>query len=545
MGTWNTLEGLVFAHPLADKFDPPLEHVERTFADATKLPRCDQMVLHAFVRDRPHKFFEREAFLSASALFSQVTATHAASMQNSLVDEVTEALRFLRTSNGTARDPTSEFDRHDERRIHRLHTEVFAEYARLSEHVFGSLLALLVDLDAKVAGRTCTVPAELRSRWEMARSKRSTLRAGLTDAYNPTVRNSIVHGGVTIDDLNVVFEDASGTKEQLRVDVAERLSTRILDACNGIYAALVQSLAKGMPIASRFESWACAERAVAFARAPLFIPEAVYATDTANGTRAELHGVHRHWRLDHLLIDAARAFLVLKIIYPSARWYHVACRSPEGAPCFLHVPADRVPMLDAADSALTDLVGTLVDGEHGMLWLEQHRLVPALLGRTFFGPWLNWVDALDRGLGPIDYELRELRNISVGWRARFECRIVSAPRPEDLDQDARPTVGYLREIFTQTFVRWALRPWGRRALGTKRFRVFNLAVIHVFNSDRRISALGGLDENLLFKVQVGSRTGPALFGSHWEQVGVFSIAMNVAGHELLRKIKRDAAQLGC
>lgn len=135
---------------------------------------------------------------------------------------------------------------------------------------------------------------------------------------------------------------------------------------------------------------------------------------------------------------------------------------------------------------------------------------------------------------------KQLSNISVGWRARFEAKVISSPRPQDLDEDGKPTFQYLTALVTETFVRWALRRWEKRPLGTKRFRFFDLAVLNVYGQDRRIAELTGLGENLLFRVQMGAQTGPGLWGSEWEQIGAFHVVMNVEGHRFLRRLKQGA-----
>jgi len=534
-----TVEDTILRHPLAARFECTPVEIDRLFTTASCLPAGDRSLLQPFLRDRPYKFFDRAAFKCAAVLFSQVTEAQANSLSASRLAETTEALRFLRATNATWRDTSRTYDHHVELRAHRLHAEVFAEYSRLAEHILGALLALLVELSAPLRQRPCTVPHDLRPRWEMARSKAYGLDSSLTDSYSPTVRNAIVHGGVTLDDWDVVFRDDSGSSETLPYADADRMAERLLDTCNGINAAFVQALAFGMPIAKRLQLWGQTERAIALARAPLLFPEASYITTHANGLQAEMHGTHGHWRHDHLILDLARAAVALKESIPGATRYFLSFRSREGAQCFYGLESAEIPDLAAPSESLQKLGKALTDGQHGMAWVEHQRVLPALVGKTFMGPWLNWIDAVDRSFTEVNYELRELKDISVGRRLRFRACVVSAPRATDLDEKGKPTLGYLQSLFSETMFRWLLRAPERRPLGSKRLRFPTLGIVYVYHGDRRRLDLegSGLGDNLLFQMQFGLRTGPPFLDSVWERIGLFHVNLNKSGHEFLRRLK--------
>jgi hypothetical protein len=392
-----SVRDVVLEHPLGPRFERPACEVDAALPGApTPLAR---LLLQQFVRDRPYKFFSRDAFSGASDILGQLTPAHVASLPQATFDEVTEALRFLRQANTTAEDAGRTFDSHEQLRAHRLHVDVFAMYSRLAEHVLGPLLALLVQADALLTRRSCTVPHQLKSRWEMAKAKRSPLHSGLTESYNPTIRNAIVHGGATLGEYRVTFRDDNGAVEELSYSDAEQLGERLLDTCNGVSAALAVALARGAPITDRLEAWSATERAVSWSRTPFLRPDASYVSDHGAGTQAELHGRHYHWRWDHLLFDVARAFIAMRMAFSKPDRYFLSFRSPEGAPSFFSVLAKDIPEGDAPIEAFGKFVDGLASGGQGALWIEHHRFLPQLLAKTALGTWLNWVDVLDRGLG--------------------------------------------------------------------------------------------------------------------------------------------------
>jgi hypothetical protein len=537
-----SVEDIALNHPFAGRFNRPIAEVNGAFAGAAARDLREQLLLQPFLRDRPQKFFNREATAAAWKVIERIGNAEVAKLRPALVEEVTGALRNLRFANISAVDPARHSDHHDELRIHRLHTHVFSEYSRLAEHVLSALLAFLVELAALLSSRSCNVPHELRSRWDMAKSKRSGLDAAITEAYNPTIRNAIVHGGLTFEEYKITFADDNGAREELRYPEAEALADNLLDTCNGISAALVWALALDLPIATPFQAWKETECSLAWARAPFLIPTASYVTDRAGGIQAELHGTHYHWRHDHLLLDTVRAFVALRAAVPRATRYFVSLRSVQGAPCFFSMAREVVPELSAPAAALKQVGDALSDGKNGMIWLEHQRLLPKLVGNTRLGPWFNWVDAVDRGLGEIDYEVREFRNLSTGWRSRFDAHVVSTPRAIDLDDLARPTAKYVQLLFAETLYRWFLRPPMTRPIGTHRIRFFDLGMLHVYHDDRRRYQLrdNGLTENLLFRAQLGQPTGPPFMNSKWERIGCYHVCLNVNAYHRLKRAKTRA-----
>ena len=540
--SFESVESALLVHPLSPRFDSGQAYGDTIFPGYVSLGMRERLLLHPFLSDRPQKYFAKDAFEGAKQVLARSAPSAAAALSNSVVEEVTEALQTLNLINATTRDEPREFEPHDQHRVHRLQTNVFAQYARIAEHVFGALLALLLELEALGSGKSTTIPHQLRSRWDMAKSPNWSLDPSLAAYYDPTVRNAITHGGLEYEPNYVNFKDANGKTVRLTYDEAARLSEQLLDACNGIAAALVMNLAQRLPVSQRLASWAARESALCWSRAPLLRIEACYATDRGVGMQAELHGSHFHWHFDALLLDLARATVALRSAYPTAKRFFLSFRSKDGAPCFVSVDSSDVPALDAPATSLVDLGRVLADGQHGMIWLEHKRALPAILGRTRFKNWFNWLDAVERTSTDIDYELRELRNNSVGWRSRFDAYVVSNPRSKDLDERGVPSVTYLHALFAETALRWLVRKPSPRPLGANRFRIFGCGMLHVYRTDDRRSRLrgSGLTPNLLFSVQVGSRVGPPLYGSVWQRIGIFHLSINPRAQDQLLKI-RDGA----
>jgi len=108
----SSVEDLILRHPLAAKFEGSPELVDATFVGASQLSPRGQLLLQPFVRERPQKFFNVEAYAAATALFDQVDSAEAAALPQGTVDEVTEALRFLRLVNTSAEDASRKSDAH-------------------------------------------------------------------------------------------------------------------------------------------------------------------------------------------------------------------------------------------------------------------------------------------------------------------------------------------------------------------------------------------------------------------------------------------------
>jgi hypothetical protein len=230
--------------------------------------------------------------------------------------------------------------------------------------------------------------------------------------------------------------------------------------------------------------------------------------------------------------------VLLKASFPEASRAFLSFRSSHDTPTFFAVPYDKIPDPNANFSEMVDLFRLLSSGEQGMIWLEHRRMIPALFSKTLIGRYLNWADALDLSASSVDCELREMKDISVGWHSRYDAIVVSAPRVQDLDDEARPTTKYLKSLFTECSLRWFLRS-RTRPMGTKRFRIFDLAMIHVYHRDSRRAELSGsgLTENLLFRAQAGNCGGPPFSGSVWEKIGPYQVTLNRAGHDALKRFR--------
>lgn len=384
-----------------------------------------------------------------------------------------------------------------------------------------------------------TVPSDLRPRWEMAKGKKSGLPPALTSNYNPTVRNAIIHGGVMFNVYDVSFKDKNGDEAKLSFSEAERLAQRLLNVCNGIAAALAESLVDKGTLVQQLTTWAPTETAAALASAPLLTPEAIYLSQYAE-LQAQMHGTYSHWRSDDLLFDLSRAALALHAAFPEADRYFLSFRPLDrGAPSFFTIPRSDIPLDRSSLRAIYELARTIMDGHHGMLWVDPPHLLAQLFSKTRFGRVLNWNQASDLGTSAINFELRELRNTSVDRKSRFEAYVVSSPREEDLDDEFHPTVSYLKDLFTQTGLRWLLRA-GQRPFGVKHLRIFDFATIYVYAHDRPRQDLrgSGLPEYLMFRAQYGKNIGPPFLGSSWVKRGPFFVTMNPAGLSALKSSRQ-------
>lgn len=499
----------------------------------------------SFAIERPQKFFDREVRDATLQLVTDEARALASSPLAATTWEAFHAaLSELRRINSSWTDDARPRYVTDPESREWLRARAFPAYVQIAEWVYCSLLGCLLEIKAAIpGGPRKTPPTLLTPRWEMARKR---LASCFTTRYDPVIRNAITHGGVRFDGDHVVFTDDHGKTRRLALADASMIGEALLDLCNGMAAALAQLSASGQLPKWFSTEWIATEQWIASAHTPFLRPASLHIDrdPTGPGYQVEISGVHWHWGLDFLWMDLGRTLLLLRQHFPSATRFAINLSGPRGTPCFLLMPANEIPTLEGSRAEL----GTMIKGMStaALIWSEQATILHELLSRRpatrLIGAWNTAVDySLDSNF---DFDLREVRDISVGWRSRFDATVVSVPTANNLEPDGTPSAEYLMRIFLEVAARWLIRPRNRRPLGAGRLRLPTLGVITVLREDRRLHELraGGLTTNLLFRYEltIGRPVSGAFFGSTLRRIGPFMISINTAAEPYLGAIARTA-----
>lgn len=532
-----TFADLIDRHPVIERW---LAHADvrarETFTGYGGLSVRDKLLLVPFVTKRPHKFFNRACLESARQVLAYLTPSQ---LNQNVNERVAAALRTLWRSNeqGVEADESRAHDKDDPLLEHRLRDEVLPLYSYLAEHAYDGLLTLLLDVELRRSGSTKNVGTQFRSRWDQARK---LLTPCLSSAYHPTIRNAIVHGGVTISGHRIHFQDASDS-QAMDVRDAEELAAKLLDVCNGIATALLEAIVTtNAALTGALSEWERMARVLATTQTLQLHPTACFISEwQAGALQLELHGTHRHWSLDQALSEIARAFVAAKAVHVTAKRFFLSFVGDRGARCFFTIDAADIPQLT---DPLTELqaFGQRIGG-NGLAIIEHDSSVRSFAGHVpVLRTALPWLDAADISQGgAVDFLLRHVRDVSVGRRLRFEASVISRPAPKDLEPDGWPTAIYLQNVLLASLGRFVVRRLGPRPLGANRLRIPRSATISVYCEDQRRLTSSGLRPNFLFRFQRSIGRGPliTIYGGSVRDIDGFTVCVNPAAEPVLKDIK--------
>ena len=496
-----------------------------------------------FTASRPRKFFDADLYREAFAVLQHADEATLSAACSDYGIELDSALRELRQLNITL-DEAPLLGAADEARDEAFRQRVLQPYVRLAEYVYDGLLAWILTVRVSHDHVKPSIPPDLTARWQMARKR---LGPRFAASYSSTCRNAIVHGGIEFDTFDVNFIDKNA-KETIDRRAADSMYENLLDVCNAIAAALAHRVSMGTAGLLGDLLYFRGERVLNPATTPFLTPLSCRLVQRApDRVQVNLHGTFRHWRWDDLMFDVVRALVLGRLAFSEATHVFVSFDGPRGTPCFYGVPVTDIPDVSAPVSAIADTGLKL--SKAGFAWIAHERILSAAAARiSGVSHVINWLDSVDRKLdfddSKPDYELRYLKNNSVGWRSRFDATIVSCPRDVDLDDSGLPTVRYLNSLFRETITRWMIRSNDTRPPGVTRVRIFRSGILHVYAKDARLPQLlnSGLISNLLFAFEfpVGAPVLGPFFGGTTDRRGAYFVAVNPNALKFLKSIRFGA-----
>lgn len=479
-----------------------------------------------YLSDRPRKFFCRATFRAVVDVLQSVSDDLV--LSDGTLRQLVHGLTWLRNENVSASDERLPYG--DPLTNYKIQQVYLRQYAHLAEYVYFGIIGALLEISPRARSLGKNKPSvKLDSRWKQARAY---LAREISGVYHTELRNAIVHGGVLFEEGSVVFVDQEGRRNTRSHEECCELPEKLLDVCNGVSLAFaVVARLRPDRLPQDVEMWADEEYVMSLVATPLLTPISFQTDTIAKDVRQHiLICSHRHWLQDLLRFDLGRALVVMKSELNNADRYFVSAKDVRGMPSFLAAEAEEIP--DGQLCSDSEFGKFLVRvGNSSMVTVEHELMVHAVLSRLKWKHLFNWVDASDRPVGDVDYELRHLEDNSVARQARFRAVVVSVPRDVDLDEEGVPTFAYLASIFYSTFVRWSIRRAGRRGAGADRIKLFRSGIISVIRKDGRLREVhdAGLTSSLLFRFEFAfgapkNRVG--LGGSPMLRRGIYWISLN-------------------
>lgn len=528
-----------------------LQSAKEEWPDCAKFPLERQIILLQYTQSRPNKFFNRDLYKIAIKTLNASPSTALCNLPLEVSQPLEHALLVLRMRNNTYKEfypgkqvkgdsfrPINERDDIPQELLaQEIREVVLSDYAMLAENVLKNLIRLLLFAFFRRVG--ITMPAsffafDFIDLWNNAKK-----HLGIADVYDPHIRNAIAHGRVQFKNDQVIFIDIDKRKQEVIKEIpitkVIRLADNLLDACNGIAVALLESIVLGGALADLTEF----ERlgAISLMQTPFLKPTGIFTENTSNGEHVAIYGHHSHWTLSALWIDIARAFVIAKKIFPQATRYFVNFKDGRDVSYYYNVENQEIPTTSESVTALYAFSNKLP--AHGLGWIEHKRLLIHYLSKIpQVSTALNWLHDLDLGLPVADspnYEFRHFKDISVTWQSRFNATIISCPRAQDLNEEGEPTIAYLSYLSSQTVMRWLIREVGERNFGANRLKLFKTGFISVYPTDARLIDLQR-GNSWLFQFEIPMFAPLPIVARHWKHIGRYYVLMNPAAREFLKWI---------
>lgn len=517
------------------------QRLDSKFPKCAGLPITEKISLLSYAVERPNKFFDLDVYRKADAIISRWICSGKVTLPTWAVTQLESALNVLRSTNQSIQE--FRFSGEDPQLLEmKMRDEVFAKYVQIAEYIYGNLLAVLLILHYE--GRNLKVPSKLSECELIDRVSMANRELKLTTAYDHSIRNAITHGGVEFLEYDVKFSDSNRPSQTMTLLNAERIAERLLDVCNGIAVAMFENAALG----GTFSKIGPIEtnRILSLIRGPFLRPEAAYVHERHDGPQVSIYGTCSRWRLQDLWLDIGRAFAIAKHGFPNAGNFVISFKDSIGMPYTYRLSRQEIPSYGDKVEALFELSANLPKA--GIGWVLHKRLAPRIISRSAkYSILLNWADSVDLKLdlskNDPDYELRELANKSVQRHSRFEAKIISRPRQQDLDEFGMPTIAYLDYLFQQTLQRWMVRDVPDPRLDNTMIRYYRTCSIFVYKEDYRIRDLSKNDDNLLFRFELPIlpwQRLPPFFEGTTDRIGMYWVAVNPKAASFLKNIATQA-----
>ena len=528
-----------------------ISSIDASFPRLAPLKRDNKVSVLPYVTERPYKFFDLITYQKIANFLSTVSQSGSITIPADYESQLQNALALLRVTNQTSKEYVLDYSLHPEIIQEQLRTTVFVEYARLAEYILVGLIRPLLCVFYEHQGRKTHKLASQDHRSVIEQADQHLLKR--SKIYNPAVRNAIAHGSIEFDEenRNVKFTAENGECTDMSLSESASLAEKLLDACNGIAVAIFE--AEGLGLLLQNSAITIQNRSIALMQTAYLRPHTYYIKQRHDGAQLEIHGKCSHWNFGEFMLDVMRSLVIAKNYHPTIKRFVLNYQDSRSIPFFFRVEADDIPEYKSDVRELSILRRKMA--QNGFAKIVHTRPLIRFICKFPHSAFVfNWAHEIDRALDPgghaPSYELRSIYNISVDRHSRFKARVISRPRPIDLDDEGTPVRSYLKYLLNETLLRWTIRNIPGNDIEPKYLKIFKTAIIFVYMFDRRLSTLNREvnSENLLFRfefslwsplraIPLSNENGEGSI----EPIGPYIVSVNPLARAMLANIKRADA----
>ncbi len=517
---------LTLARDAADR-----ARLELLFSDLSGCPEPHFLALRPYAKERPERFFDQCVHALMRDWLKQRDARQRDELREYFASadaELSQAMLFLRQIN--AEDwhdrPLATGDDFD--LVRSIDRHLHPAYLRLVEGVLAPFIrpvAHFTRLDNRKGIEGMDV-------YNLVQELSSTAMAPCIDAYCPTIRNGIGHGGITYMQSAIRYRDKKGNEETLDFRSVIRLFDDMLDACNGLASALKVFLILSRVKGYRLPRELLFEELLEETRTPWWRIER--CVESESGKTRQLLVYARPNSRDFAKIQWAslQSAVMTEFFAPGYDRYYFSLRTPKAWPGWAAFNGKELQRLRESDTAEIPDYATAFE-EVGLFYVPRPAL-PRFLGRldtllhSFRIQWPLAAQQIRENLGIPNIVSRDAHMHRNSWG--FVLR--GAAVIEGLtNESAADTIRAQRHRIIRKAAKQARSStsW----LNLVRYLPLGYARIAVFSKDfrcRRLSSFG-LGPELICTVQfqrIRRIKSPDIMGSSIEANGNWRIAWNRA-----------------
>lgn len=531
--------------PLYEQLQNPLtrtrdgrdrEDLVARFPDLQFCPGQRYLALRPYLARRPERFFDRRAFgMYLEWLKTREAADHEA-LKKCLSDngtEVNRALLFLREINSELwhDDPLAPGDEYE--LVRTIDRHVHPTYLRLVEGVLTPLVRPIAFFSRVDRGKQA-IDLDV---WNVVDELALGPASYLVSACRIVMRNGIGHGGITFLHDEIRYRDKRANEETVDARDVVRLCDDLLDACNGIAAALKVFFLVGQERGYEAPRELLVEELQEETWTPWWKIEGCVESEIAGKPQLILFARPNSRHYEKVFWSTVQSGILTEFFAPGYERYVFFLRSSKAWPGWAAFDGNRLRALRMGGASdISQFAGIL---ENDLVFYKPTRRIPKFLGKldnliTSFrihAPLA--VRDVRAQMGIPHIQCRDATIHRNGWRAVLNAQVVL----EDLDEAlARSLIWKHR----RRIVRQAAKAGRRR--GRLPARLLPLGYVHVsvFGRDyrrRRLSGFG-LGEDLVCTLRlqrIRRIKSPDIMGSTVESRGRWRIAWNRAWLEATAK----------
>ena len=506
--------------------------LHRLFPDLSGCCEPHLLALRPYLRHSPERFFSASTHTLMSRWLSDRDSAQRDQLREYVAaaePELCRAFLFLRQINAEAWHdmplPTGD----DYAALRYVDKEVHPTYLRLVEGVLAPLIRPVAHFT--LADRQRAIGSQ--DIFNLVEVVSSTRLAECTAPYNHVVRNGIGHGDVTYMHRQIRYRDKKGNEETLDVSAAVRLCDDLLDACNGMSAALKVFLLRSSRNGYRVPRELLVEALAQETDTPWWHIEACIESDAGLARQLLVYARPNSRDAPKIQWASFHSAVLAESLAPGYDRYFFSLRTPKALPGWAVFKGSSLRQL--RETAATDIAAyaSAID-EPGLFYVPRHRL-PRLVGKidtlvqSFRLHWPLAVQQIRENFGIPTIVVRNTEIHRNGWRAVVNAAVVienstGIPLPDAI------------RVHRRRITRCATRH-ARRSISlffAVRYLLVGYVRVAVFSTDfrRRRLASFGLGQELICTVQQKSIRrirSPDIIGSTVETFGqTWRVAWNRA-----------------